>query len=182
MTITVVSSYKGSCGALQPSCWPMVFTWYLHMWSPPKPYCKTSRWEVFPCGTGPAASWLGFGRFQPWHQLYPATLVPCLDAEWAQNDEEEVDNYVSCWVRLTWRKGEPSLTIGDNLPALHFFQPWLKRRLHAWVAPVRDAGSRTTVDFAFSARDGSIWSYPRASGWHLGTQPLRQSASQTSSL
>ena len=32
-----------------------------------------------------------------------------------------------------WKKGEPILTIGDGLSALHFYQPWTKRRIpHAW--------------------------------------------------
>ena len=32
-----------------------------------------------------------------------------------------------------WRSGEPLLTIGDGLSALHFFQPWTRRKLpHAW--------------------------------------------------
>ena len=48
-------------------------------------------------------------------------------------NEDDLDQQVSAWVRLMWRQGEPSLTIGDGLSALHFFQPWLKRRLpHAW--------------------------------------------------
>eukprot|EP00435_Cladocopium_sp_Y103_P044430 s82_g12.t1 len=46
---------------------------------------------------------------------------------------EDVDSQVFQWVRLMWRQGEPLLTIGDGLSALHFFQPWLKRRLpHSW--------------------------------------------------
>lgn len=47
--------------------------------------------------------------------------------------EEELDPQVCKWVRLMWRQGEPLLTIGDGLSALHFFQPWMKRRIpHAW--------------------------------------------------
>lgn len=47
--------------------------------------------------------------------------------------EEELDLEVSAWVRQMWKSGEPSLTIGDGLSALHFFLPWLKRRIpHAW--------------------------------------------------
>ena len=32
-----------------------------------------------------------------------------------------------------WRTGEPLSTIGDGLSAIHFYQPWTRRRLpHAW--------------------------------------------------
>lgn len=40
----------------------------------------------------------------------------------------------SCdWIRLMWRKGEPLLTIGDALSALHFYEPSTKRGIpHSW--------------------------------------------------
>ena len=48
-------------------------------------------------------------------------------------NEGQLDTLVCQWVRCMWRTGEPLLTIGDGLSALHFFQPWTKRRLpHAW--------------------------------------------------
>ena len=46
----------------------------------------------------------------------------------ASQSEEDLDPQVSSWVRKMWKSGEPSLTIGDGLSALHFFLPWLKRR------------------------------------------------------
>lgn len=45
----------------------------------------------------------------------------------------ELDDHVCIWIRRMWRIGEPSLTIGDALSALHFYQPWTRRRLtHSW--------------------------------------------------
>lgn len=46
---------------------------------------------------------------------------------------EVLDEKVCKWIRTMWRKGEPLLTIGDALSALHFFQPGTKRQIpHAW--------------------------------------------------
>jgi len=47
--------------------------------------------------------------------------------------EEFLDSYVCRWIRKMWRTGEPLLTIGDGLSALHFYQPWTRKRLpHSW--------------------------------------------------
>eukprot|EP00438_Fugacium_kawagutii_P013112 Skav213413 [mRNA] locus=scaffold797:806923:807864:- [translate_table: standard] len=47
--------------------------------------------------------------------------------------QHELDDLMCAWVRRMWRTGEPLLTVGDGLSALHFFQPWTKRLLpHAW--------------------------------------------------
>ena len=47
--------------------------------------------------------------------------------------EDLLDSWVCRWIRRMWREGEPLLTIGDGLSALHFFQPWSKRKIpHAW--------------------------------------------------
>ena len=48
-------------------------------------------------------------------------------------NENDLDPQVCQWVRLMWKQGEPLLTIGDGLSSLHFFLPWVKRRIpHAW--------------------------------------------------
>ena len=37
------------------------------------------------------------------------------------------------WIRKMWREGEPLLTIGDALSALHYYEPTTKRGIpHAW--------------------------------------------------
>ena len=47
--------------------------------------------------------------------------------------EDQLDPLVAEWVRLMWRQGEPLLTIGDGLSALHYFQPWTKKKIpHSW--------------------------------------------------
>lgn len=47
--------------------------------------------------------------------------------------EEDLDAWVCKWIRRMWKIGEPILTIGDGLRALHFYQPWSKRKIpHAW--------------------------------------------------
>ena len=52
--------------------------------------------------------------------------------EKAKNDDH-LDALLCKWIRKMWREGEPMLTIGDGLSALHFFQPWTRRRIpHAW--------------------------------------------------
>eukprot|EP00438_Fugacium_kawagutii_P016219 Skav233267 [mRNA] locus=scaffold4476:143528:150960:- [translate_table: standard] len=57
-------------------------------------------------------------------------LVPILELV---TSEDELDTAISNWVRSMWEAGEPLLTVGDGLSALHFFQPWTKRRIpHAW--------------------------------------------------
>eukprot|EP00435_Cladocopium_sp_Y103_P051810 s858_g16.t1 len=49
------------------------------------------------------------------------------------NHAAELDTVVCQWVRKMWAHGEPLLTIGDGLSALHFYQPWTKRQVpHAW--------------------------------------------------
>ena len=48
-------------------------------------------------------------------------------------NETQIDENICRWIRKMWRSGEPLLTIGDGLSALHFFQPWTRRKLpHAW--------------------------------------------------
>jgi integrase len=48
-------------------------------------------------------------------------------------DMGDLDNQVCKWVRRMWRTGEPLLTIGDGLSALHYFQPATRRQVpHAW--------------------------------------------------
>eukprot|EP00435_Cladocopium_sp_Y103_P024907 s1976_g6.t1 len=47
--------------------------------------------------------------------------------------EDSLDSWVCKWVRRMWKSGEPILTVGDGLSALHFYEPWTKRRIpHAW--------------------------------------------------
>ena len=44
-----------------------------------------------------------------------------------------LDEKVCSWIERMWKQGEPLLTIGDALSALHFFQPSTKRQIpHAW--------------------------------------------------
>ena len=44
-----------------------------------------------------------------------------------------LDEKVCIWIQRMWKQGEPLLTIGDALSALHFFQPSTKRQIpHAW--------------------------------------------------
>jgi len=44
-----------------------------------------------------------------------------------------LDEKVCKWIRKMWKQGEPLLTIGDALSALHFFQPSTKRQIpHSW--------------------------------------------------
>lgn len=46
---------------------------------------------------------------------------------------EQLDEYVCEWIHKSWKKGEPLLTIGDALSALHFFQPTTRRLIpHSW--------------------------------------------------
>ena len=57
-------------------------------------------------------------------------LMPLLEKVTTDHDMDEV---VCQWVEQCWKKGEPLLTVGDGLSALHFYQPWTRRRLpHAW--------------------------------------------------
>lgn len=50
------------------------------------------------------------------------------------SDQSALDNDVSNWVLSMWKQGEPLLTIGDALCALHFFQPTTRRMLpHSWM-------------------------------------------------
>lgn len=57
-------------------------------------------------------------------------LVPIVEGI---HTEDDLDPAISDWVRDMWKKGEPLLLIGDGLSALHFFQPWTKRKLpHSW--------------------------------------------------
>ena len=47
--------------------------------------------------------------------------------------EEDLDLWVSHWIKRMWKSGEPLLTIGDGLSALHYFQPSTKRKIpHSW--------------------------------------------------
>ena len=46
---------------------------------------------------------------------------------------EGLDETICEWIHEMWRSGEPLLTIGDALSAVHFWEPWTKRRLsHSW--------------------------------------------------
>lgn len=57
-------------------------------------------------------------------------LLPYVEV--AQN-EDHLDSLICQWIRKMWRTGEPLLTIGDGLSALHFFQPWTRRKIpHSW--------------------------------------------------
>eukprot|EP00438_Fugacium_kawagutii_P008747 Skav206790 [mRNA] locus=scaffold1990:55778:56719:- [translate_table: standard] len=57
-------------------------------------------------------------------------LYPYVEKARAVSD---LDGCVCLWVRRMFHSGEPLLTIGDGLSALHFFQPWTKRQIpHAW--------------------------------------------------
>ena len=64
---------------------------------------------------------------------YMATLIkltPWLDKITPQ---EDIDDVISEWVDFCWKSGEPLLTVGDGLSALHFYQPWTRKRLyHSW--------------------------------------------------
>ena len=45
----------------------------------------------------------------------------------------DLDIWICKWIRSCWRHGEPLLTIGDGLSALHFYQPWTRRQIpHSW--------------------------------------------------
>lgn len=57
-------------------------------------------------------------------------LTPWLDKVTPQHD---IDDVIAEWVEYCWRNGEPLLTVGDGLSALHFYQPWTRKRLfHSW--------------------------------------------------
>lgn len=57
-------------------------------------------------------------------------LLPYMEA---CRDKSELDSWMCRWVRKMWRSGEPLLTVGDGLSALHFHQPWTRRTIpHAW--------------------------------------------------
>ena len=44
-----------------------------------------------------------------------------------------LDDSVSNWIRKMWKEGEPLLTIGDALSALHYYEPMTKRQIpHSW--------------------------------------------------
>ena len=48
-------------------------------------------------------------------------------------NEDQLDLLLCKWIRKMWHAGEPLLTIGDALSALHFFQPWTRRKIpHSW--------------------------------------------------
>ena len=57
-------------------------------------------------------------------------LLPMLEKLTLEHDMDEV---VCQWVEQCWKCGEPLLTVGDGLSALHFYQPWTRRKLpHSW--------------------------------------------------
>ncbi len=44
-----------------------------------------------------------------------------------------MDELICDWIHRMWQTGEPLLTIGDALSALHYYQPFTKRGIpHAW--------------------------------------------------
>lgn len=44
-----------------------------------------------------------------------------------------LDEEICAWIQKMWKKGEPLLTVGDALSALHFFQPYTKKQIpHSW--------------------------------------------------
>jgi len=46
---------------------------------------------------------------------------------------EDLDDKLCGWIHKMWKSGEPLLSIGDGLSALHFFQPWSRHKIpHAW--------------------------------------------------
>lgn len=48
-------------------------------------------------------------------------------------NEDQLDLLLCKWIRKMWHAGEPLLAIGDALSALHFFQPWTRRKIpHSW--------------------------------------------------
>ena len=48
-------------------------------------------------------------------------------------DLPSMDDSLCKWIRKMWKVGEPLLTIGDGLSALHYFEPMTKRNIpHAW--------------------------------------------------
>ncbi len=45
----------------------------------------------------------------------------------------DMDEAICQWIHRKWRSGEPLLTVGDALSALHFFQPYTKKQIpHSW--------------------------------------------------
>lgn len=57
-------------------------------------------------------------------------LLPLLEKITVDHDMDEI---VCQWVEKCWKTGEPLLTVGDGLSALHFYQPWTRRKLpHSW--------------------------------------------------
>lgn len=49
------------------------------------------------------------------------------------NHLSELDDDLCAWIHSMWRYGEPLLTIGDALSALHYYQPWTRRAIpHSW--------------------------------------------------
>lgn len=57
-------------------------------------------------------------------------LMPLLEKVSVEHDLDEV---LCQWVEKCWKIGEPLLTVGDGLSALHFYQPWTRRKIpHAW--------------------------------------------------
>lgn len=45
----------------------------------------------------------------------------------------QLDDRICLWIHRMWKLGEPLLTIGDALSALHFYEPWTKRNIpHSW--------------------------------------------------
>ena len=49
------------------------------------------------------------------------------------NNPEQLDDQACKWIRIMWKTGESLVHIADGLCAMHFFQPWTKRKVpHAW--------------------------------------------------
>lgn len=64
---------------------------------------------------------------------YYSALRKLLPTVEACKSEASLDMDISDWIMTMWSEGEPLLTIGDALCALHFFQPTTRRLVpHSW--------------------------------------------------
>ncbi len=66
-------------------------------------------------------------------ERYYLSLRKLLDFVGPCNELYFLDVRACEWIRKMWKEGEPLLTIGDALSALHFYEPSTKRGIpHAW--------------------------------------------------